>query len=132
MKICIPTMDNNGLESRAHGHFGSAPYFAVVDTVTGDVDVEVNAGRQHRHGECNPASHVDTLNVDAVVCHGMGKRALVSLRRENVDVLIASGETVGDILAEARDGKLLKLTAKEACGGHGGRHRGSCSSGGAS
>ena len=129
MKICIPTMDNNGLESRAHGHFGSAPYFAVVDTVTGTVTVAPNAGQQHRHGECSPAGHVDTLNVDAVVCHGMGKRALVSFERENVDVLIASSETVGDILNEARDNKLRKLTLEEACGGHGGQHRGSCSSG---
>ena len=50
MKICIPTTDNNGLESRAHGHFGSAPYFAVVDTETGAVRVEANAGQRHRHG----------------------------------------------------------------------------------
>ena len=130
MKICIPTMDNNGLESRAHGHFGSAPFFAVVDTVTGEADITPNAGQRHRHGECNPVSYVDTLNVEAVVCHGMGKRALESFARENVDVLIASGETVGDILNAARDNKLRKLTAQEACGGHGGRHRGSCSSGG--
>jgi predicted Fe-Mo cluster-binding NifX family protein len=130
MKICIPTMDSNGLESRAHGHFGSAPFFAVVDTVTGEIDVAPNAGQRHRHGECNPASHVNTLKVEAVVCHGMGKRALASFRRENVDVLIASGKTVGDILSEARDDRLRKLTAKEACGGHGGQHRGSCSSGG--
>jgi putative endonuclease len=83
-------MDSNGLESRAHGHFGSAPFFAVVDTVTGEIDVAPNAGQRHRHGECNPASHVNTLKVEAVVCHGMGKRALASFRRENVDVLIAS------------------------------------------
>ena len=129
MKICIPTMDSNGLESRAHGHFGSAPYFAVVDTDTGAVNVEANAGRMHRHGQCSPASHVDTLNVDAVVCHGMGKRALASFERENVDVLIASGKTVGDILSEARDDKLRKLTQEKACGGHEGQHRGDCSSG---
>jgi len=128
MKICIPTMDSNGLESRTHGHFGSAPFFAVLDTDTGNVDVAANSGLRHQHGQCDPAGHVDTLNVDAVVCHGMGKRALASLRRENIDVMVASGETVGDILAEARDGKLRKLSAREACGGHGGRHRGNCSS----
>jgi predicted Fe-Mo cluster-binding NifX family protein len=128
MKICIPTIDNNGLESRAHGHFGSAPFFAVLDTDTGDVQIQANAGQRHRHGQCSPAAHVDTLHVDAVVCHGMGKRALASFERENVEVLIATGETVSDILTEARDNKLRKLTAEEACGGHGGRHRGSCSS----
>ncbi len=130
MKICIPTMDSNGMKSRAHGHFGSAPYFAVVDTVTGDVHVEANAGRRHAHGDCSPAGHVDRLSVEAVVCHGMGKRALASLRRDNINVLIATGETVADILAEAREGKLRQLSAKEACGGHAGQHRGYCSSGG--
>lgn len=130
MKICIPTMDSNGLESRAHGHFGSAPFFAVVDTVTGEVGVGPNAGQQHRHGQCNPVSYVDTLKVDAVVCQGMGRRALEAFNHVNIDVMIASGETVGDILSEARDNKLRKLTPQEACGGHGGRHRGSCSSGG--
>ena len=60
----------------------------------------------------------------------MGKRALMSFGGKNLDVLIATGETVGDILSEARGNKLRKLTPEEACGGHGGRHRGSCSSAG--
>ena len=32
MKICIPTADNNGMDAKASAHFGSAPYYTVVDT----------------------------------------------------------------------------------------------------
>jgi predicted Fe-Mo cluster-binding NifX family protein len=35
MNICIPTTDDEGLESKVCAHFGSAPAFLVVDTDSG-------------------------------------------------------------------------------------------------
>ncbi len=32
MKICFPTMNLEGLESRVYEHFGSAPGFVIVDS----------------------------------------------------------------------------------------------------
>ena len=32
MNLCIPITEDQGLQSPVSGHFGSAPYFMIVDT----------------------------------------------------------------------------------------------------
>jgi len=122
MRICIPTEDDRGLDARVYGHFGSAPFFAMVDTDSGEVEMVENAGSEHQHGQCKPVERIDPDKVDAVVCHGLGRRAWGSLKHGGVDVLVGKGETVRDILIEARDGRLVPLDVDETCAG--GRHPG--------
>ena len=122
MRICIPTEDDRGLDSRLCGHFGSAPYFALADTDSGNVEIEANSGRQHDHGKCEPVGHIDADRTDAVVCQGMGKRAVSSLQRAGVEVLITSADTIRGAISQAGQGGLRTLSAEEACGGHGGSH----------
>ena len=44
MKIAIPTQDDRASEARVSPHFGRAPYFALVDTKTGEVEFLPNDG----------------------------------------------------------------------------------------
>jgi predicted Fe-Mo cluster-binding NifX family protein len=119
MRICLPTEDAKGLESRLYGHFGSAPYLTIVDTATGRT--EVTPRGDHEHGACVPAALVTSAAIDAVVCGGMGRRALAAL--EGTAVYVATEGRVRDVLAELEAGRLDKLTAADACaGGHGGCH----------
>jgi predicted Fe-Mo cluster-binding NifX family protein len=101
-----------------YDHFGSATFFALADTESGEVEMIHNAGHRHRHGKCTPIDHIDTDRTDAVVCQGLGKRALASLRKGSLEVLITSAGTVRGAIAEAREGKLRQLTIDQACGGH--------------
>ena len=128
MKICIPTEDNQGLDSRLCGHFGSAPFFALADTDSGEVEIKPNPGREHSHGKCQPVERIDPNRTDAVVCQGMGKRAVSSLQRAGVEVLITSADTIRDAISQAGQGGLRPLSVEEACGGHGGSngHRQQC------
>ena len=52
MKICIPTEDNRGLEGMVCGHFGSAPFFTLVDTDSGSCEIIGNSASEHGHGGC--------------------------------------------------------------------------------
>jgi len=122
MRICIPTEDDRGLDSRLYGHFGSAPFLALADTDSGDVEIKPNSGRHHGQGKCQPAERIDVARTDAVVCQGMGKRAVASLRRAGVAVLITSATTLRDAISQAGGGSLRNLSIDEACGGHGGGH----------
>jgi predicted Fe-Mo cluster-binding NifX family protein len=119
MRICIPTEDKNGPQSRINDHFGSAPYFALADTESGDVHVTPNAGGHHGHGQCEPIKHIDTNQLDAVVCRGLGKHALVTLTKGGVEVWKTYADTVRDAIEDAREGRLEKLTIQKACAGHG-------------
>ncbi len=123
MQICIPTEDDRALDARVYDHFGSAPFFALADTESGDIEMLDNTKGRHRHGECEPIDHIDADQTDAVVCRGIGKRACASLERAGVDVLITAAHTVRDVIAEAREKKLRRLSTDEACGGHSGKHR---------
>jgi predicted Fe-Mo cluster-binding NifX family protein len=120
MKICIPTKDDRGLEAEPFGHFGSAPFFTLVDTETGEIEVVANSNPHHRHGTCYPMSQLREHDPDAIVCRGVGRRAFASLQSEGVDVMVASEGTVADILVAIREGALGPMTADEACHG---RHR---------
>ena len=123
MRICIPTEDDKGLDSRLCDHFGSAPFFALANTESEDLEMTLNKGHHQGHGHCKPIGHINVDQTDAIVCQGMGKRALASLRKGGVDVLITSAATVRGVISEARAGKLRKLQADKACGGHGAKHR---------
>ncbi len=120
MKICLPTEDSKGLDAQLYGHFGRAPYLTIVDTETGLAQV-VPRGNDHEHGRCAPAGFVTSAGIDAVVCGGMGRRALAALG--GTAVYLASGGRVRDLVTELEAGRLPRLSADEACsGGHHGCH----------
>jgi predicted Fe-Mo cluster-binding NifX family protein len=61
-------------------------------------------------------------SVDAVVCQGMGRRAIASLKEAGVRVLVldeGAGHTVRDVAAAAREERLQPFSLENACRGHG-------------
>ncbi len=118
MKICIPTDSSAGLAAHAHGHFGSAPFFTVVDTSTSDVEVISNQRARHAHGQCDPLRALQSHRLDAVVCKGMGRRALEKLNHAGVSVLLVQRVRVSDIVDAVNGGEATQLTAAHACQGH--------------
>ena len=125
MKICIPTVDDLGLQGKPSDHFGSAPFFTVVDTDSGSCEVIANGGHGHG-GRCAPTDLIGEHGIDAVVCRGMGGPARASINALGIDVLRADGESVAEISTAAGQGKLQRLGADQACGGH---HHGSMGGG---
>jgi len=118
MKLCIPTEDSGGLDARVCEHFGSAPFYTVVDTETENFELLNNRNLKHRHGDCNPVSSIESQKIDAVVCGGLGKRALMRLQQSGFEVYLSRSQTVRDVVAEQKAGALHKATVEEACGGH--------------
>ena len=119
MKICIPTTGNKGLEEEVYGHFGSAPYFTLVDTETSVVEVIDNQNLHHSHGSCHPMLSLSGKGVNAVVTGGMGRRAIEMLNAGGVKVYQAGGRTVSAVVAEFKNGGLKELSPDTACAGHG-------------
>ncbi|HEY5492695.1 MAG TPA: NifB/NifX family molybdenum-iron cluster-binding protein [Gemmatimonadaceae bacterium] len=119
MKLCVPTMDDAGLAARISAHFGSAPYFAVVDTGSDAVELVSNTHAHHEHGSCDPLSLLSNRRVDAVVCHGLGRRALARLDASGIPVFVTDGLDVAEAVAGFGSGRLQRLTFDAAC--HGGR-----------
>ena len=122
MRLCIPTENDTGLAGRISSHFGSAPYFTLVDSETGDVQVVSNVHAEHEPGACVSAQSLMTLGVGAVVCRGLGRRAFGRLRDMGLPVFVSYDEEASDALEAFRAGRLARLTSEAAC--HGGQGRG--------
>ena len=119
MKLCIPTMDDRGLQGMPSDHFGSAPFFTFVDTDSGEIETQRNGGAHHVHGACRPLDFLGTREVDAVVCRGLGKRAFARLRNGGVEVYVTLERDVESTIQAFKDGRLRELSSEEACHGHG-------------
>ena len=131
MKICIPTKDDRGFEAQVSDHFGGAPFFAMVDTDDGLIEVVPNPGCHEHPHSCHHVGQLGVHGVQAVVCRGLGKKALAALRAAGVDVLVPADGSVSDILAAVRAGNVHPMRSDAACGGGRGREGGGgCHGGG--
>ena len=54
MKLCIPVDEDLGLESPVCAHFGSAPYFMIVEVESRTHRAIPNRNTHHQHGACAP------------------------------------------------------------------------------
>ncbi|MHB8838903.1 MAG: NifB/NifX family molybdenum-iron cluster-binding protein [Gemmatimonadaceae bacterium] len=117
MKLCVPTLDDAGPAARISAHFGSAPFFAVVDTHSNDFTLVANANARHEHGSCDPLSVVMGHRVDVVVCRGLGRGAFAKLDAAGIPVFVTDGTDVAEAVAEFAAGSLQRLTFAGACSG---------------
>ena len=118
MKICVPTMTADGKAAEVHDHFGSAPFFTVYDTEGDTIEVIANDNAHHQHGTCLPTNILSECKIDAVLCRGMGLRAVNKLNEANVRVYKADGAAVSDVIAAFKEHRLQQLTADNACDQH--------------
>ncbi|MFH1442183.1 MAG: NifB/NifX family molybdenum-iron cluster-binding protein [Candidatus Omnitrophota bacterium] len=119
MKVCIPTETNEGKLSRVYGHFGSAPYFTIYDTEKDSLEIIDNANQHHAHGMCQPMNALMGKKIDAVVCGGMGGRAVQKLNEGGIKAYRAISGTVADIVVQFAKGGLEEITVNNACNQHG-------------
>ena len=118
MRVCIPTQTNAGHQAEAHGHFGSAPFFTIYDMEEDICEIVDNSDRHHAHGTRHPLGALDGKSIDAVICSGMGKRAIEKLNQAGIRVYRASDAKVEEIVREYRTGGLEEITVANACGHH--------------
>jgi predicted Fe-Mo cluster-binding NifX family protein len=122
MQICIPVLEDLGLESPVCGHFGSAPAFMIVDTDSGGHEVIKNDNQHHAHGMCQPLAVLAGRAVDGIVVGGIGMGALMKLRAAGINVFKAVHPTVSETLAAFAAGTLQPVGDEHACAGHHGTH----------
>jgi len=119
MIICVPTTGNTDFNDNVSEHFGSAPYFAIVNTDTKECEFVKNINEHHSHGNCHPLKNLSSKKFDGIVCGGIGKRAIQMLNDSGIKVYKADGLTINDIVDSFTGGKMKEITDNDACQGHG-------------
>jgi predicted Fe-Mo cluster-binding NifX family protein len=118
MKICIPTETNEGLKAQICDHFGSAMFFTIYDTESNTAEALENSNMHHIHGSCHPLSVLKGQNIDAVVCRGMGLRAINALNQAGIKAFRVSASTVGEVANKYQKGELEEMSPNSACQDH--------------
>jgi predicted Fe-Mo cluster-binding NifX family protein len=122
MRVCLPTLDDRGRDGVLAEHFGSAPYFTLVDSETGQLRVIANRTTDPAPFTCDAVEALGTQDVAAVICLGLGRRALAGLRDSGISVFVTDATRVGKAVEAFRDDRLRSMTEAGAC--RGGQHRG--------
>jgi len=116
MKIALPTMTEEGLEATISSHFGQTPFFTYVDSDTGEVSCEPNGGHiQAPEGMQTPAQAITAKEAGAVICGGLGSRAVEMLAKAGIQVYVGAQGTVQEALDALRNGQLQEASASGAC-----------------
>jgi predicted Fe-Mo cluster-binding NifX family protein len=119
MNICIPVNADQGIASEVCAHFGSAPFFMIVNTETGSCRAISNQNSHHAHGMCQPLLAIQGEELGGIVVGGIGMGALTKLLMAGLQVYRAQHATVELTLAAFKAGSLQAMTPEAACGMHG-------------
>ena len=117
MKICIPTIGENGLDNTIGEHFGRVPTYTIVDLDTNEVKVIPNTS-EHMGGQGYPPEIMAREGVNAMVCRGLGRRAIMMFEELGIDVYIGASGTVKDAIEAFKQDSLQKANINNACGQH--------------
>ncbi len=115
MRICLPTVSEDGVGARLSPHFGRAPFFTIVDGDTGTVQVLANDRRRQQHGHCDPLGALGEVAADAVLCRGVGAHALMLLEQRGLAAYLTEAWTVAEALEAFRAGALRRMGPDQAC-----------------
>lgn len=106
MRIAVPASGTPVLEKVVHAHVATAPYFLVLDTETGILEEVENPKRECRGGEINPVGVVRDLDVDVLICAGLGRWAIELIEASGTKVYLAHGGTVECAIEDFKAGRL--------------------------
>ena len=118
MIVAFPTLKNEGLNSKVHGHFGSAPFFVFVELDSDTTEVFENPDQDHAHGACNPMAALGGRKVDGVVVGGIGSGALKKLKDSGIVVYRAVEGSVAENAGLIKSGNLPEFEPSQVCGHH--------------
>lgn len=118
MRICIPTVDDTGIDARLSPHFGSAPFFTLVDESGDRAEVVVNEHARHEHGGCRPTASLTDRALDVVLCRGIGRGAHARLTAAGLRVYITEAWTIREALDALQAGLFAEVRPEQLCQGH--------------
>ena len=117
MKVCIPTMGKRGLDEQVGEHFGRVPTYTIVDTETKEVTVIDNTS-EHMGGRGYPPEIIAKTGTQAMLCSGLGRRAIAMFEDLGIMVYVGANGTVMDTLTMFNEGQLQPATDANACKQH--------------
>jgi len=111
MKIAITASNNDGLEAKVDSRFGRAPFFAIVDIDSLDIDFINNAATGARGGAgVMAAQTIVDQKVDALISGNFGPKAFSGLDAANIKLYSFQGGTIKEAIDSLKNGSLKDVS----------------------
>lgn len=107
MRLCVPTETDEGKKAKIYENFATAPYYTIYDTDTGAIEIVDNDDQDDFDGE--PFEALAERDFEAVVCGGMGAKAVYMLNQAGIKVYRSIDGTLEDVAARYLAGKLEEI-----------------------
>jgi len=117
MKVAIPSQGDTGLKEGISEHFGRSPNYTIIDTKTDKIEI-LNNTSHHMGGVGYPPEILRDAGVEALICRGLGLRAIQMFKEEGIKVYVGASGTVGDALESWKAGELSEASEEGACQQH--------------
>ncbi len=113
MRIAIPCYIG-GLDDFVCEHFGRAEVFTIFDTETGEVEIVRNTS-EHFGGFGRPPELLRGKDIDAVICSGMGAKAIALFKSYGIKVYMGARGRVRDAIEQFMSGRLVEADESMGC-----------------
>jgi predicted Fe-Mo cluster-binding NifX family protein len=117
MKIVIPTDGRKGLDEKVAGHFGRCSTYTFLDENGKVVEIIGNTS-VHTGGEGQPPELMKRHGASVLLCRGLGPRALDMCGQLGIQVYVCEAETVKEIFALWKAGRIGKAGPGDVCEEH--------------
>ena len=117
MKIFMPILAEQGLESQISSHFGQAQAFVMFDEETDKLTLVENTSN-HNGGTLSPPELLGQAGAEMVLCGGLGVKAVKLFEQQGIRVYCEASGTVAEALAAYKNGTLPEATDANACQHH--------------
>ncbi len=112
MKILVPVLENKGIKSRIFSHFGRAPYFALFNFNTNELEIIENKGEHF--GECKkPLEIILKYKPDLIFAKGIGNKAIDLFKSKGIKIVTGDYTTVKEIIQNKERLKELREGCKK-------------------
>ncbi len=131
MRVSIPIMVDNGLNSEISAHFGQSAFFLIIDLDSNkvnkriyreeDIDelvLSISAERNLAEHACASLADLLTgLNVEILLVEGIGGRPFQLLKENGVKIFAGAYGSIREILRDFLNGMLQELESA-SCNHH--------------
>ena len=114
MRIAIPTNSREGLEGFVAEHFGRCKTYTIIDE-KGEILEIVDNESEHGGGVGLPPDFLKKQGVDALICWGIGMRAIRLCNSLGIIVYICEPGKVGGVVEKFVKGGLRIAGKGDAC-----------------
>jgi len=107
MRVAVPLVENNGLNSYISRHFGHSRYFAVFDVENGNLEnLKIYENPFEEHGPGQLPNFLKDLGVERIIVYGIGERALEFFQEFGIDVITGVEGKLNEIIDQFLKGEL--------------------------